>query len=166
MRDDEPGLIRSLIAGGLAEGMLAHKHVDATPAEQKRPPSTTTAVEDEAEARKGKQAPKNIVLEANDTSEVGTKVRILRAKLFAEMMHADCTTLIPHDSEVAKELVKLIGKVDAKSILEEVLEAQVAQARSRNARLKQRLLKPDRKLEAQVAGPGKRAKPNRRHYHR
>ena len=49
MKDDEPaGLIKSLIAGGLAEGMLAHNHVEATPAEQKRPPSIATAVEDEA----------------------------------------------------------------------------------------------------------------------
>ena len=144
--------------------MLAHNHVEATPAKQKRPPSIATAVEDEAVALKGKQAPKDIVKGANDTGEVGTKVRILRAKLFGEMMHADSAHDID-DSEVAKELVKLIGKVDAKSILEEVLEALKQRLLKQNARLKQRLLKPDRKLEAQVAGPGKRAKPNRRHYH-
>jgi hypothetical protein len=183
VKDDEPaGLIKSLIAGGLepkagggwqaipnhtncvGQGMLAHNHVEAPPADQKRPPSIATAVEDEAVALKGKQAPKDIVKGANDTGEVGTKVRILRAKLFGEMMRADSAHDID-DSELAKELVMLIGKVDAEVILKEVLEAQVAFWRKQNARLKQTLLKPDRKLEAQVAGPGKRAKPNRRHYH-
>jgi len=78
VKDDEPaGFIKSLIAGGLAEGMLALNHVEATPAEQERPPSTTTAAE--------KEAPKDLEKGANVTGNAGTMARILRAKLFGEI---------------------------------------------------------------------------------
>jgi hypothetical protein len=149
VKDDEPaGLIKSLIAGGLAEGMLAHNHVEATPAEQKRPPSIATAVEDEAVAPKGKQAPKDLEKGANVTGNAGTMARILRAKLFGEIAKVHYGYVDICDSEPAMELISLVGRTEAGAIFEEVLEAQ-------NQHLKQRLLKvnPNR---------GKRAQPRRR----
>ena len=119
--------------------MLALNHVEATPAEQERPPSTTTAVE--------KEAPKDFEKGANVTGNAGTMARILRAKLFGEIAKENMDIDIC-DSEPAMELISLVGRTEAGAIFEEVLEAQ-------HQHLKQRLLKIN-------PSHGKRAQPRRR----
>jgi hypothetical protein len=114
--DDEPaGLMKTLIASGLAEGMSSLSHAETTPADQKCPPSNTTAVGKEAVVQKGKQA------------------RVLRAQLFGEI-HKDCLDFDLCESEPAIALIELIGRTEAGAIFEDVLEAQ-------KAWLRQRLLK-------------------------
>ena len=112
------------------------------------PPSITTAVGKEAVVQKEKQAPKNLEKGANVTgSNVGTMARVLRAKLFGDIAKENMDIDIC-DSELAMELISLVGRTEAGAIFEEVREAQ-------NQHLKQRLLKvnPNR---------GKRAQPRRR----
>jgi hypothetical protein len=148
--DDEPaGLMKTLIASGLAEGMSSLSHAETTPADQKCPPSNTTAVGKEAVVQKGKQAPKNLERGENVTgSNVSTKARVLRAKLFGEI-HNENVNIDICESEPAMELIKLVGRTEAGAIFEEVLEAQIACSR-------QRLLKVNPNKGNRVPQPRKR----------
>jgi hypothetical protein len=158
VRDDQPaGLINSLISGGIEpragggwqEKLPAHQVV-SPPAELKRPPAIATSVSDEAEAPKEEQVPKDPVKGANEADDIGTMVRVLRAKLFGEMLKDECETPIA-DSEFAKELENLIGHDDAEAIRCEVLTSKPYRAVMRK-----RIAQAERKVKS-----GEKVKPNR-----
>jgi hypothetical protein len=158
VRDDQPaGLINSLMSGGIEpragggwqEKLPAHQVV-SPPAELKRPPAIATSVSDEAEAPKEEQVPKDPVKGANESDDIGTMVRVLRAKLFGEMLKDDCETPIA-DSEFAKELENLIGHDDAEAIRCEVLTSK-----SYRAVMRKKIAQAERKVKS-----GEKVKPNR-----
>jgi len=160
--DDEPaGLMKTLIASGLAKGMSSLSHAETTPADQKCPPSNTTAVGKEAVVQKGKQAPKNLEKGENVTgSNVSTMARVLRAKLFGEI-HKDSLNFDLAESEPAIALIELIGRTEAGAIFEEVMEAL-------SVTLRQKLLKRTQDCQAlrSLAAPnkGNRAPQPRKRY--
>jgi hypothetical protein len=150
VKDDVPaGLIKTLIASGLAIPMSSPSHAETKPADQKCPPSITTAVGKEAVVQKEEQAPKNPEKGANVTgSNVSTRTRVLRAKLFGEIHNENWDEDIC-DSEPAIALIELIGRTEAGTIFEEVMKAQ-------KAWLRQRLLKANPSLRD-------KAQPRKRH---